>query len=53
MTEILEVDRATGNTAGRELIELMVRFLSRPPPPEKYHSLREFLSYRHEDAALP
>lgn len=51
--EIHEVDRVSGNTAGQEMLELMVRFFSRPPPPKQYKDMEEFLLYRHEDAAVP
>ncbi|KAJ6009039.1 hypothetical protein N7522_004055 [Penicillium canescens] len=51
--EIYGVDRASGNTAGQEMLELMVRFFSRPPPPTQYKDMEEFLLYRHVDAAVP
>ena len=50
--EIHEVDRISGNTGGQEMLEMMVRFFSRPPPPTQYKDMEEYLLYRHEDAAL-
>jgi hypothetical protein len=47
-----EQDRQYGNPAGLEVIETMVRFFRRPPPPESFPNLREFLDYRHEDAGV-
>ncbi|CAG8390390.1 unnamed protein product [Penicillium salamii] len=34
------------------MIQQMVRFFTRPPPP-RYKDMEEFLLYRHEDAAVP
>ena len=53
MEETHELDRVSGNTAGREMVDLMVRFFTRSRPPKKYHDMEEFLLYRHEDAAIP
>ncbi|KAF3020906.1 hypothetical protein E8E14_000457 [Neopestalotiopsis sp. 37M] len=53
VSDVLEMDRQNGNSNGREMISLMLRFFNRPAPPAKYHSLRDFLLYRHEDAAAP
>ncbi|PYI04101.1 hypothetical protein BO78DRAFT_321184 [Aspergillus sclerotiicarbonarius CBS 121057] len=53
LTDIRELDHVSGNTAGQELIDSMVRFFSHPPPPENYSNMEEFLSYRNEDAGLP
>ncbi|RDA92444.1 hypothetical protein CP533_6459 [Ophiocordyceps camponoti-saundersi (nom. inval.)] len=53
ITRILELDEQSGNDAGRDMIELMVRFFTRPAPPEKYDSMEDFLLYRIEDAAVP
>lgn len=53
IAEILELDRKHGNNAGEEMIELMIRFFSRPGPPKEYKNMEEFLLYRHEDAAVP
>ncbi|KAJ5172263.1 hypothetical protein N7492_004856 [Penicillium capsulatum] len=50
--EIIELDHKYGNNAGQEMIDLMIRFFTRPPPPAKYNDMEEFLLYRHEDAAL-
>ncbi|OJJ33320.1 hypothetical protein ASPWEDRAFT_30406 [Aspergillus wentii DTO 134E9] len=51
--EIQELDRVSGNNGGQEMIDLMVQFFTRPPPPKQYKDLEEFLLYRHEDAAVP
>ncbi|KAJ5216389.1 uncharacterized protein N7498_002796 [Penicillium cinerascens] len=51
--DIRELDSISGNNAGQEMIDLMIRFFKRPPPPEQYKNLEEFLTYRHEDAAIP
>lgn len=51
--EIYEVDRVSGNTAGQEMLEMMVRFFSRSSPPTQYKDMEEYLLYRHEDAAVP
>lgn len=51
--DIRELDSISGNNAGQEMIDLMIRFFKRPPPPEEYKNLEEFLMYRHEDAAVP
>ncbi|KAJ6050227.1 hypothetical protein N7444_006943 [Penicillium canescens] len=51
--EIMELDRECGNNAGQDMIDLMIRFFTRPPPPAKYNDMEEFLLYRHEDAAVP
>jgi hypothetical protein len=53
VSDVLEMDRQNGNSNGREMISLMLRFFNRPAPPAKYQSLRDFLLYRHEDAAAP
>ncbi|KAJ6047850.1 hypothetical protein N7499_000567 [Penicillium canescens] len=53
MLEIREVDAASGNNVGQEMIEQMVEFFLRPPPPKEYKNMEEFLLYRHVDAALP
>ncbi|RDA87821.1 hypothetical protein CP532_2963 [Ophiocordyceps camponoti-leonardi (nom. inval.)] len=53
IARILQLDEESGNDAGRDMIDLMVRFFTRPAPPEKYDSMEEFLLYRHEDAAVP
>jgi hypothetical protein len=53
LAEIRELDRISGNTAGQEMIDLMVAFFTRPPPPESYSNMDEYLVYRHEDAAVP
>ncbi|PWY90688.1 hypothetical protein BO70DRAFT_75875 [Aspergillus heteromorphus CBS 117.55] len=50
--EILELDRTSGNTAGQELLENVVRFFTRPPPPSKYKNMEEYMKYRHEDIAI-
>lgn len=50
--EILDLDLVSGNNSGKVLVEQMVQFFCRAPPPDKYNSLRDFLSYRHEDAAV-
>ncbi|KFY93583.1 hypothetical protein V500_03648 [Pseudogymnoascus sp. VKM F-4518 (FW-2643)] len=50
--EILDLDRNNGNDSGREMLDEMVRFFGRPPPPEKYNNMEDFLLYRHEDAAI-
>lgn len=50
--EVLEVDRVSGNNAGQEMLEIMVRFFSRPPPPTQYKDMEQYLLYRHEDAAV-
>lgn len=52
IADILEVDRKNNNNIGKEMIELMVRFFTRPEPPASYANLREFLLYRHKDAAV-
>ncbi|CRG87145.1 hypothetical protein PISL3812_04160 [Talaromyces islandicus] len=51
--DIRKTDFVSGNTAGQEMIDMMVRFFSRPPPPTEYKDMEEFLLYRHEDAAVP
>lgn len=51
--EIYEVDRVSGNTAGQEMLEMMVRFFNRSSPPTQYKDMEEYLLYRHEDAAVP
>jgi hypothetical protein len=51
--EIVELDHVCGNNAGQDMINLMIRFFIRPPPPAKYNDMEEFLLYRHEDAAVP
>lgn len=51
--EIMSLDRDCGNNAGQDMIDLMIRFFTRPPPPENYNNMEEFLLYRHEDAAVP
>lgn len=51
--EILELDADSGNNAGQDMIDLMVRFFTRPPPPARYDDIEDFLLYRHEDAAVP
>ena len=51
--EIKELDCVSGNAAGQEMIDLMVRFFMRPPPPNEYKDMEEFLLYRLEDAAVP
>ncbi|KAK2594899.1 hypothetical protein QQS21_007398 [Conoideocrella luteorostrata] len=51
--EILQIDKLNGNNSGRDMIELMIRFFNRPPPPSTYRNIEEFLLYRHEDAAVP
>lgn len=53
IAEILQLDQHHENDSGKTMIDVMVRFFNRPPPPEKYNSLEEFLLYRHEDAAVP
>ncbi|XP_044717143.1 putative Aristolochene synthase [Hirsutella rhossiliensis] len=53
IAQILELDQENGNDSGRTMIEMMIRFFSRPPPPEKYDCMEDFLLYRHEDAAVP
>ncbi|KAJ5986379.1 hypothetical protein N7451_010744 [Penicillium sp. IBT 35674x] len=53
ISEIRELDSASGNNAGQEMIDLMIQFFKRPPPPQDYKNLEEFLLYRHEDAAVP
>ncbi|KAF3396683.1 hypothetical protein DPV78_008181 [Talaromyces pinophilus] len=53
VAEILKLDQDNGNNAGQDMLELMIRFFTRPPPPKKYTSMEEFLLYRHEDAAVP
>jgi hypothetical protein len=53
MLEIREVDAASGNNVGQEMIEQMVEFFLRPPPPKEYKNMEEFLLYRHMDAGLP
>ncbi|RCI09985.1 hypothetical protein L249_8495 [Ophiocordyceps polyrhachis-furcata BCC 54312] len=53
MARILELDEESGNNAGRDMIDLMIRFFTRPAPPDKYDSMEDFLLYRHEDAAVP
>ncbi|KFY94603.1 hypothetical protein V500_03145 [Pseudogymnoascus sp. VKM F-4518 (FW-2643)] len=50
--EILDLDRNNGNDSGREMLDEMVRFFGRPPPPDKYNNMEEFLLYRHQDAAV-
>lgn len=50
---MLELDRVSNNNAGKNILELMIRFFTRPPPPEKYESMKDFLLYRREDAAVP
>ena len=53
ISEIIELDRVSGNNAGQEMIDLMIRFFTRLPPPTEYKNLEDFLLYRHEDAAVP
>ncbi|KFZ14995.1 hypothetical protein V502_05825 [Pseudogymnoascus sp. VKM F-4520 (FW-2644)] len=50
--EILDLDRNNGNDSGKKMLEEMVRFFSRPPPPDKYNNMEEFLQYRRQDAAV-
>lgn len=51
-TEILDLDRNNGNDSGRKMLDEMVQFFSRPPPPDKYNNMEEFLRYRRQDAAV-
>ena len=51
--ETLELDREGESDAGRVMIDLMLHFFTRPPPPASYNNMEEFLLYRHEDAAIP
>lgn len=51
--ETLELDRECESDAGRVMIDLMLHFFTRPPPPASYNNMEEFLLYRHEDAAIP
>ena len=53
MSEIREIDAAAGNKVGQEMIEQMVEFFPRPPPPKEYKNMEDFLLYRHVDAGLP
>ncbi|PLB41613.1 terpene synthase family protein [Aspergillus candidus] len=53
MNEIRSLDCGAGNNAGEEMIDLMVRFFERPPPPKDFPNMEDFLLYRHEDAAVP
>lgn len=53
IVEILQLDHDGDNSSGREMIERMVQFFNRPPPPKHYNNMEEFLLYRHEDAAVP
>ncbi|PFH57673.1 hypothetical protein XA68_14701 [Ophiocordyceps unilateralis] len=53
IAEILELDERNGNNAGRDMIERMIRFFTRPAPPPRFNSMDEFLLHRHEDAAVP
>ncbi|PYH96539.1 hypothetical protein BO71DRAFT_174421 [Aspergillus ellipticus CBS 707.79] len=50
--EILELDRISGNTAGKELLDDVVNFFSRPAPPMTYRNMEEYMQYRHEDIAI-
>ncbi|KAE8153365.1 isoprenoid synthase domain-containing protein [Aspergillus avenaceus] len=48
-----EMDRLSGNNTGQEVIDLMVRFLDRPFPPDQWKDMDEYLLYRNEDTAMP
>ncbi|XWW97527.1 hypothetical protein V2A60_005511 [Cordyceps javanica] len=53
ISDILALDKVSGKDNGRQMIDRMVQFFTRPPPPDSFSTLRAFLDYRHEDAAAP
>jgi hypothetical protein len=50
--EVLELDSQSNNQSGKQMLEELVNFFNRPAPASKYSSLRDFLQYRHKDAAV-
>jgi hypothetical protein len=47
-----EEDGIVGD-GGAEVAARMLEFISHPPLPAKFHSIREFLDYRIKDVAIP
>lgn len=52
IVEILELDLRSNSQSGKQMLEELVKFFSRPAPPSKYSTMRDFLLYRHEDAGV-
>ncbi|KAK5995386.1 Terpene cyclase 6-like protein [Cladobotryum mycophilum] len=49
MTEIKQLDHETGNTCGHRLLDTVLAFFLRPPPPKEYKDMDDFFFYRHQD----
>jgi hypothetical protein len=47
-----EEDGIVGD-GGAEVAARMLEFISHPPLPAKFYSIREFLDYRIKDVAIP